>query len=64
MRQAGMLTAASVFKTGWTIVHRQDAAMDLHLSLMVEAADEALRSLRAADEQAGCRHKQPRRTAR
>ena len=59
-----MLTGPFGAKAGWTIVHRKDPAMDLHLTLMAEAADEALRSLRAADEQAGCRHKQPRRRTR
>jgi hypothetical protein len=45
----------------WTILHSQDPAMDLHLALLAEAADEALRSLRASDERAACQHKQPAR---
>lgn len=51
----------AVMPFDWTILHSQDPAMDLHLALLAEAADEALRSLRASDERAACQHKQPAR---
>jgi len=59
MRRGGQDMKATVAKGEWTILHRHDPIMDLHLSLMAEAADEALRSLRANDERAASRHKRP-----
>jgi hypothetical protein len=43
----------------WTIVHRRDPAMDLHLTLLADAADEALRGLRAMDARTAARLRSP-----
>lgn len=43
----------------WTIVHRTDPAMDLHLKLMTELAEEALRGVRASEEFAARRPAEP-----